>query len=102
MRSEIRDFDFKRGIATLREKKRRQSKSMSYRMVEIHPRLATILQAWFANHPGGKYTVCVQPNRPIAPDEALGTFEQTVAGSKWAVLHGGITFYVTASVPFAP
>ena len=88
MRSEIRDFDFTRGIATLREKKRQHSKSMSYRTVEIHPRLATILQAWFANHPGGKYTVCVQPNTPIAPDEALRTFEQTVAGSKWKVLRG--------------
>jgi integrase len=88
MRSEICDFDFTRGIATLREKKRQQSKSMSYRTVEIHPRLATILQAWFANHPGGKYTVCIKPNTPLVPHEALRTFEQTVAGSKWAVLRG--------------
>jgi integrase len=88
MRSEVRDFDFTRRIATLREKKRKQSKSLSYRTVEIHPRLAEILKAWFANHPGGKYTVCVQPNVPLVPDEALRTFEQTVAGSKWKVLRG--------------
>jgi len=88
IRSEIRDFDFTRGIATLREKKREQSKNLSFRTVEIHPRLATILQAWFANHPGGRYTVCVQPNTLIVPDEALRTFEQTVDGSKWKVLRG--------------
>jgi integrase len=88
LRSEISDFDFPSGIATLREKKREHSKSMSFRRVEIHPRLAVILQAWFANHPGGKYTVCVQPNTPITPDEALRTFEDTVDGSKWEVLRG--------------
>jgi integrase len=88
MRSEIRDFDLTRGIATLREKKRKQSKSLSYRTVDIHPRLAEILKAWFANHPGGKYTVCAQPNVPLVPDEALRTFEQTVAGGKWKVLRG--------------
>lgn len=88
MRSEIRDFDFARGIVTLREKKRVHTKSMSYRTVDIHPRLAAILQAWFANHPGGKYTVCVHPNTPIAPDEAQRMFEQTTAESKWAVLRG--------------
>lgn len=88
MRSEVRDFDFTRRIASLREKKRKHSKSLSYRTVEIHPRLAEILKAWLANHPGGKYTVCVQPNVPLVPDEALRTFEQTVAGSKWKVLRG--------------
>ena len=70
------------------QKKRKHSKSLSYRTVEIHPRLAEILKAWLANHPGGKYTVCVQPNVPLVPDEALRTFEQTVAGSKWKVLRG--------------
>lgn len=39
IRSEMRDLDFSRGIVTLREKKRVQSKSMSYRTVDIHPRL---------------------------------------------------------------
>lgn len=88
LRSEIRDFDFVRGLVTLREKKRVQSKSMSYRTVDIHPRLETIVKAWFANHPGGKYTVCAQPNTPVAPDEALRAFEQTAADSKWKVLRG--------------
>lgn len=88
MRSEIRDFDFDRGSVTLREKKRKHTKSLSYRTVEIHPRLAEILKAWFANHPGGKYTACLTPNVPLVPDEALRMFEQTVAGSKWKVLRG--------------
>ncbi|MBN1908507.1 MAG: tyrosine-type recombinase/integrase, partial [Pirellulales bacterium] len=88
MRSEVRDFDFTRGIATVREKKRKQSRSLSYRTVDIHPRLAKILKGWFANHPGGKFTVCVQPNVPITPDEANETFEQTTANGKWDVLRG--------------
>jgi integrase len=88
LRSEIRDFDFGRGIVTLREKKRVHSRSMSYRTVDIHPRLETIIKAWFANHPGGKYTVCAKPNTPVTPDEALRAFEQTMSGSKWKVLRG--------------
>ena len=65
LRSEIRDFDFGRGIVTFREKKRVHSKSMSYRTVDIHPKLETTIKAWFANHPGGRYTVCIQPNTPV-------------------------------------
>ena len=34
MRSEIRDFDFGRDVVTLREKKRKHSKSLSYRTVD--------------------------------------------------------------------
>ena len=72
MRSEIRDFDFDRGIATLREKKRVHSKSLSYRTVDIHPRLAEILKAWFASHPGGRYTVCLTANVPQRPMKPYG------------------------------
>jgi integrase len=88
LRSETRDFDFDRSIVTLREKKRVHSRSMSYRTVDIHPKLETIIKAWFANHPGGKYTVCAQPNTPVAPDKALGAFEQMVEDSKWKILRG--------------
>ncbi len=88
LRSELRDFDCTRGVATLREKKRQHSTSMSYRTVDIHSRLAKILKAWFSNHPGGKYTVCAQPNVPITPDDAYQTFERTMAGSKWESLRG--------------
>jgi integrase len=88
LRSEVRDFDFDRGTLTLREKKRDHTKRLSYRRVDIHPRLSMIVKAWLKTHPGGKYTVCTTPNTPIAPDEALRTFECAVAGSKWSVLRG--------------
>lgn len=88
LRSEIKDIDFARGIVTLREKKRDHSKRCTFRAVDLHPRLAAILKAWFAKHPGGKYTVCTQANVPISPDEALRTFELTVANSKWTKLRG--------------
>ena len=88
LRSEIRDFDFDRKVLTLREKKRDHSKRTTSRRVNIHPRLAAILKAWLANHPGGKYTVCVQPNVQLRPEDALQTFEKAVAGSKWTKLRG--------------
>lgn len=88
IRSEIKDVDFARGMITLREKKRDHSKRCTFRAVDLHPKLAAILKTWFANHPGGKYTVCLQANTPISPGEALRTFEAAVAGSKWAKLRG--------------
>lgn len=88
LRSEIKDIDFTRGIVTLREKKRDHSKRCTFRTVDLHPRLAAILKAWFAKHPNEKYTVCTQANTPISPDEALQAFEKAVAGSKWAKLRG--------------
>ena len=88
LRSESRDFDFGRGVVTLREKKRVRSRSLSYRTVDIHPRLEAIIKAWFADHPGGKYAVCAQQNTPVTPDEALRAFEAAIADSKWQVLRG--------------
>ena len=88
LRAQVRDVDFDRGVVTLREKKRVHSRSMSYRTVDLHEKLATVIRAWLANYPGGKYIVCAQPNTPVAPDEALRAFEQTMAGSKWRVLRG--------------
>jgi integrase len=69
-------------------RQRDHTKRTTFRRVNIHPRLAEIMKAWLANHPGGKYTICVQPNTPIAFDEALQTFEKAVAGSKWTKLRG--------------
>jgi len=91
LRSEVRDFDFSRGVVTLREKRRRD-KSISFRRVDLHPKLQSIIKTWFAHHPGGKYTVCVEPNTPIKPETALETFEKTVAGGKWKVLRGWHVF----------
>jgi integrase len=87
-RSEVQDFDFARGIVTLRERKRKHSKSLSFRLVEIHPRLATVMQEWFADHPGGKYAFYTEPNTAITPDQAEDTLEDALAGSKWSVLRG--------------
>jgi integrase len=88
LRSETKDFDFRRAVLTLREKKRDHTKRATYRTVDVHPRLKVVIQTWLVNHPGGKYTVCMEPNTVIAPGEALRTFEATVAGSKWEKLRG--------------
>jgi integrase len=61
---------------------------MSYRRVDIHPKLAKVMRKWFDNHPGGKYTVCVEPNTQLAPNDAVNAFEDAIADSKWSVLRG--------------
>jgi integrase len=88
LRSETRDFDLDRKVLTLREKKRDHTRRTTYRTVNIHKGLRAIIKVWLVHHPGGKYTICTQPNVMIAPDEALRAFEQTVAGSKWEALRG--------------
>jgi integrase len=88
LRSEIKDFDFNRDVLTLREKKRDHTKRATYRTVDLHPRLRAIVKGWLASHPGGKYTICSEPNTVVAPDEALRTFEATMADSKWDKLRG--------------
>jgi integrase len=88
LRSEIKDFDFTRAVLTLREKKRDHTRRVTFRTVDLHPRLQAIIKTWFAHHPGGKYTVCAEPNTAITPSEALRTFEATVTDSKWDNLRG--------------
>ncbi len=88
MRSECADFDFQRPMVLLREKKRERGK-VTFRTVDFHDDLQTIMRKWFKEgHPGGKYTICAEANVPLTPDEADRTFETTMTGSKWAVLRG--------------
>jgi integrase len=88
MRSECADFDFKRPMVLLREKKRQRGK-ITFRTVDFHDDLQEIIREWFKQgHPGGKYTICAESNVPLTPDEADRTFQATTADSKWKVLRG--------------
>jgi integrase len=88
-RSEVSDFDFKRGIVTIREKKRKaQSYTVTYRYVDLHPDLAKIIKAWLKQHPGGKYTFCSEPNVKVTPHQANQAFNSTVLNSEWAKMTG--------------
>ena len=64
MRSECADFDFKRPMVLLREKKRQRGK-VTFRTVDFHDDLQAIMREWFKQgHPGGKYTICADGECP--------------------------------------
>ena len=99
IRSQIRDFQFDNGLVLIREKKRRHDVRMSYRRVQLHPHLASIMQQWFAEHPGGACTICIQANlersrnknespEPLSASQANDHFKRAVRGSRWEVVRG--------------
>ena len=59
MRSLIEDWDFDRGVVRLREKKGSRKRNITFREVQIHPRLQQIMGEWFAVHPDGVHTIVV-------------------------------------------
>ncbi len=92
IRSERDDWDFDSGVVTLRQKKADKSKSFTRRTVPIHPDLAEAMRAWFADHPGGPWTLCMFDGRPVIPQTASEFLRTTLRGGKWEVLHGFHTF----------
>lgn len=102
VRSEIDDFDFEGGTVLIREKKRVRGK-LSTRRVPLSPLLVGTMRQWFANHPGGRYTFCLncrlpragktrEIGTPITRDEAHDHFKRTLAGSRWDKLRGWHVF----------
>ena len=102
VRSEIDDFDFEGGTVLIREKKRVRGK-LSTRRVPLSPLLVEAMRHWFDNHPGGRYTFCLncrlprgkktrEIGTPITRDEAHDHFKRTLAGSKWEKLRGWHVF----------
>jgi len=99
LRSQIDDFDFDANLVTIRERKRRKDRSGSTREVPIHPKLKTVIVEWFANHPGGNFTIVppenmrrrkhvLGPANRLTPKQAHYYFDTALRGSKWSVLPG--------------
>ncbi|NQU21260.1 MAG: site-specific integrase [Candidatus Nealsonbacteria bacterium] len=99
IRSKRADFNFERGLVMIREKKRDQSKSESFRHVKVHRLLQPIMEDWFERHPGGPYTIAVPPDmvrsraksphpESVSKDQAKDHFERVLKGSKWQVVRG--------------
>jgi len=87
-RSLLDDWDFENGRVTIREKKRDNTQSFTTREIDVHPRLAKVMTAWFNNHPGGQYTIS-QNGGPLTVDQATDHFKRTVAGhKKWSKVRG--------------
>jgi integrase len=57
LRAQIDDFDFEFNQIMIRERKRRKDKNGTTRLVPLHPKLCSIMDAWFGNHPGGPFTI---------------------------------------------
>jgi integrase len=92
LRSERDDWDFEGGIVTIRQKKADKSRAFTRRNVPIHPDLAEVMRDWFANHPGGPWTIATDNGSPIGPRMATKYFRRALKGGKWSVLHGWHTF----------
>jgi integrase len=90
LRSQVDDFDFGTKTVRIREKKKSRVRSTTYRRVPMTGLLFDTMQAWFAHHPGGQYTICdpSRPTCPLTPSEAHDHFGRTLAGSKWARIRG--------------
>ena len=87
LRSERTDFNFDNRTVLIREKKRQHDVSISFRHVELHPLLATIIEEWLAVHPGGRYTICCRPEEPITVHQANHHFHAPLTG-KWEHIKG--------------
>lgn len=89
--------DFGDDTVVIRERKRARGKRTT-RRVPLSPFLRQVMSDWFTVHPGGPFTFC-QPGivtsenhqaeaQPLTRDEAHDCLKRTLAGSKWATLHG--------------
>lgn len=57
LRVEVTDVDLAGGVMLVREKKR-SKRQRTTRHVSLTPRLKSVLQAWLASHPGGRFLFC--------------------------------------------
>ena len=99
IRSQVDDFPLNGGPCWIREKKRKQDRSISYRQVPLLPPLKEILEAWLKKHPGSNSLICTPPNsmrsrtkseasEPLTKDQANDFFQRTLVTSKWKVIRG--------------
>ncbi|MCA9124659.1 MAG: site-specific integrase [Planctomycetaceae bacterium] len=102
LRSELDDIDLRSRWITIREKKRQRG-AFTTRMVPISPELHSVLDQWFDEHPGGKYTFCLPDHirhsrkcrnggGQLTVDEATDHFNRTLEGSRWEKLRGWHVF----------
>ena len=87
-RSQIVDWRFDDKTIKVRQKKRDKEKTFTYRDIPIHPTLAEIMKAWFADHPGGRFAFCRSDREEIKWATATFHLKEALKGSKWEVVRG--------------
>jgi len=88
MRSRIEDWDFARSSLTVREKKRSHSNQGSTRVVEIHPQLKVIVQAYLRAHVGGSLLFVQEPDVAITMHQAVDRWKDVTRRTAWSGLKG--------------
>ncbi len=88
-RSRIDDFDFANRSVHLRERKREQARDETHRVIDLHDRLAGVMRAWFAGHPGGQFTLAQDGGGGVSVSLATDHFRRTLAGdARWSRVPG--------------
>ncbi len=87
MRSEVDDVRFDDGVIRMREKKKSRKLSLTYREVDLHPKLRPILKTWLAGREHGP-TITSNGESFLTPKETDGAFKRALRGSKWKVVEG--------------
>lgn len=88
MRAELSDLDFVSDVIRIREKKRDNTREWTMRTVPLSRYLRTELDAWLKQHPGGRYLVCSEKDKPLTIGEARHFFESALKSTRFAKLRG--------------
>jgi integrase len=92
---QVADVDLVNASITVREKKRVRGE-LTTRRVPLAARLATVLGAYLASHPGGNLLFCQLDDagrpRPLSTKMVHRHLRWSLAKSKWSVIRGWHTF----------
>lgn len=88
LRSHVEDFNLAEKTVVVREKKRDRSKTLTYRHIDLTPRLVGVMTDWFDQHPGGPHTFCTCRDRQLTRQEATRALRRVLAGSRWEKTRG--------------
>ena len=80
--------DIEGGTIQIREKKRSQRQTFTFRQVPMHPNLKCIVDDWLAEHPGGQLLFCKANLTALDDKTSREAFNAVTKHSKWSVLRG--------------
>ena len=85
-RAQIADIDGP--TVQIREKKRSQRETFTFRQIPMRPQLEVALKSWLADHPGGQFLFCKNNMEPLDDKTSREAFEAVTKRSRWSVLRG--------------
>ncbi len=81
-------FDIEGPSIQIREKKRSQRVTYSFRQVPMHPNLKLILDELLQDHPGGQFLFCKNNLAPLCDKVSREAFDAVTTKSEWSILRG--------------